>query len=167
MSKVSLTLPYLIYLSIGSIFVGVLIAPLFREMPPIEGANPQAMEMDAAAMHPTREVPADGAPSVEVSVIKDLMDGWTLTLTTENFTFAPLSAGSAAVPNEGHAHLYVDDVKVARLYGPYFYIPDLAPGQHDITVALSSNDHAYLAIDGARIEARMVIVQGASAGEGN
>lgn len=167
MSKMSLTWPYLIYLSIGSIFVGVLIAPLFRELPPTDGTNPQAMAMDAAAMHPTREVPAEGAPGVEVSVIKDPMDGWTLTLTTENFTFAPLSAGSAAVPNEGHAHLYVDDVKVARLYGPHFHIPELAPGQHDITVALSSNDHAYFAVGGARIEARTVIVQDASAGESN
>ena len=167
MSKMSLTLPYLIYLSIGSIFVGVIIAPLFREMPQTHMANMQAMEMDAAAMHPTREVPADGAPSVDMSVIKDPVNGWTLTLTTENFTFAPLSAGSAALPNEGHAHLYVDDVKIARLYGPHFHIADLAPGQHDITVTLSSNDHAYLSVNGARIEARTVIVQGTPAGEGN
>jgi len=163
MPNFSLRLPYLIYLSIGSLLLGVLIAPVFRDTPSeaATGASPMwAMTSEMPEMmHSTLAVPADTAPALAVRVGKDAMDGWNLTLMTENFTFTPESIGGTALPNSGHAHLYIDGAKVARLYGPHFHIPDLAPGQYEITVALSSDDHSYLAVDGMRIEARTIITQ--------
>lgn len=162
MSDFSLRLPYLVYLSIGSLLVGVLVAPVFRDLPPPQTTSALEEESGQAAMthmHTMRDIPASDAPTLTMTVDEDPMDGWNLTLEVENFHFDPQGAGGAHVPNAGHAHLYIGDTKVARLYGPHFHIPDLSPGQHEITVALSNNDHEYYAVDGDRVEARAVVMQ--------
>ncbi len=159
MSDISLRLPYLIYLSIGSLLLGVLVAPAFRDMPPEEAPVAQGAAAHDA-MHGSIEVSPVGAPEVAMDITKDPTGGWNITLRTGNFAFTPAAVNQAHTPNTGHAHLYVDGVKMARLYGPHFHMPDLAPGQHEVTVALSSNDHALYMVDGVRIEARAIVMQG-------
>lgn len=158
MRDISLRLPYLIYLSIGSILVGVLLAPILREMPVTTPLSPAPMA-DHEAMHGTLEVAAADAPTLAIDVTEDAMDGWNVTVHAENFTFTPEDVNTDNVANTGHAHLYLNGVKMARLYGPYFHIPELPAGQHEVTVNLSSNDHSYYLVDGARIEARATITQ--------
>ena len=162
MRDFSLRLPYLIYLSIGSLLVGVLVAPAFRDMPEPDQppTSMMSMAMEEGMVHPMREVTSDTPPSLTMAVEKDSMDGWNITLAPENFEFTPDQAGEDAVPNTGHAHLYIDGAKVARLYGVHYHVPDLAPGQYEFVVTLSSNDHAYFTLDGERIEARATITQG-------
>jgi hypothetical protein len=159
MFNISLRLPYLIYLSVVCIFLGVLIAPLFREVP--EQTTSQNIR-DHALMHGSLEIPAEGAPEVAVEITKDPVDGWNMTVLTENFTFTPNMVNSVNVVNTGHAHLYINDVKIARLYSPYFHIPDLAMGDYEISVNLSTNDHSYYVINGEKIESRVVITQDTS-----
>jgi hypothetical protein len=156
MHKISLRFPYLIYFGIASILIGVIIAPLFRDLP-VQGAAAGMMDHDMP--HGMLEVPAVGAPQVAIAVEEDPMNGWNVTLTTGNFTFTPGSVNGENVDNTGHAHLYVDGVKIARLYGPHFHIPHLPPGEHEISVNLSSNDHSYYLVDGVRIAARTVVTQ--------
>jgi hypothetical protein len=43
---------------------------------------------------------------------------------------------------------------------PHYHVPDLPPGQCEVVVTLSSNDHAYYTLDGERVEARATITQG-------
>lgn len=159
MSNFALRLPYLIYLSIGSMLFGVLVAPAFRDMPPAD-----TVMSDEAAMqdhvHGSIEVPRVGAPQVDMQIEKDPMGGWNIRLSTENFTFAPDLVNQENVPNTGHAHLYVDGQKAARLYGPYHHLTELAPGQREIVVTLSSNDHSFYVVDGVRVEARAIVHQG-------
>jgi hypothetical protein len=156
MSKISLRMPYLIYLSIASILVGVILAPLFRDLP-VQNA---AVDMMAHEMqHGLLEVPAVGAPQVAITVEQEPMNGWNVTLSTNNFTFTPQMVNGENVDNTGHAHLYMDGVKIARLYGPHFYIPLLPVGDHEISVNLSSNDRSYYVIDGNRIAARTIVTQ--------
>lgn len=159
MSSFSLRLPYLIYLSIASLLLGVLVAPAFRDMPQ-DTVAPTQMASEQHHAHGMIDVPADGAPEVAMEVLKDPTGGWNITLATQNFTFTPEAANQDNTPNTGHAHLYVGDQKIARLYGPYFHMPDLATGQHEITVTLSSNDHSFYMVDGTRVEARAMIMQG-------
>ena len=156
MSKISLRFPYLIYLSIASILIGVILAPLFRDIP-VQGAAVNMMEHEM--QHGMIEVSAVGAPQVAISVEKDLMNGWNVTVTTNNFRFTPELVNSENVANTGHAHLYVDDIKIARLYGPHFHIPYLPVGDHEISVNLSTNDHSYYTIDGEQIGARAIVTQ--------
>lgn len=162
MRDVSLRLPYLIYLSIGSLLIGVLVAPAFRDMPEPERPplSMMPMQMDEGMIHPTREVVSDTPPSLTMTVEKDRMDGWNITLAPENFEFTPDQAGEDGAPNTGHAHLYIDGAKVARLYGVHYHMPDLPAGQYEFVVSLSSNDHAYYTRNGERIEARATITQG-------
>ncbi|MEO0632771.1 MAG: hypothetical protein AAFY52_01395, partial [Pseudomonadota bacterium] len=54
----------------------------------------------------------------------------------------------------------VNGQKMARIYGTYYHMPDLPPGQHEVVVALSTNDHSFYVVDGVRIEARADIMQG-------
>ena len=159
MRSFSLRLPYLIYLSIGSMLIGVLIAPVFRDVPPTDvSAAHRTLKHDLE--HPVMDVPSLGAPQIAMTVQKDPLGGWNLMLRTENFTFAPTAVNQENTPNTGHAHLHINGSKVARLYGPHFHVPDLPPGQHEISVALSSNDHSFYAVNGDRIEAHAVIMQG-------
>ena len=156
MSDFSLRLPYLIYLSVGSILLGVLLAPLFRPTPVL--AIPENTR-DHAMMHGSIEIPPEGAPEIAIEVTKDPMDGWNVRVITENFTFIPPTVNAENIPNTGHAHLYVNNVKIARLYGAYFHLTDLPVGDHEVSVSLSSNDHSYFLVRGEKIAARAVITQ--------
>ncbi|WP_296420623.1 hypothetical protein [Pseudooctadecabacter sp.] len=156
MRDFSLRFPYLIYLCIASILVGAIIAPVFRDMPLQE----PTVDMLAHEMaHGTLQVDPDTAPQIRIEVDKDPKTGWNLTLLTENFTFSPAGVNGPHVPNEGHAHLYIDDIKVARMYGPHFHIPDLPLGDHVVTVNLSTNDHSYYVIGEDRIAAELTVTQ--------
>ncbi|MEM6500061.1 MAG: hypothetical protein AAF709_25555 [Pseudomonadota bacterium] len=159
MSDLSLRLPYLIYLAIGSMLFGVLIAPAFRDMP-APAVTASEMPMTKGHDHGSIEVPAVGAPQIAMQIVKDPTEGWNVTLQTANFTFTPEAVNQDNTTNTGHAHLYVGGVKHARIYGSHFHIPDLAPGQHEVIVALSSNDHSFYEVAGNPIEARAIIVQG-------
>lgn len=154
----SLRLPYVLYVALAGVLVGVLIAPVFRD-DVTAGAMPAGETLGHQMMHGTFEVGPVGAPQIALSVTRDPMEGWNVTLQTANFTFSPERAGQAHVDGTGHAHLYIDGVKRARLYGPHFHFPDLAPGSYEISVSLSTNDHDYYVLRGARIAASQTITQ--------
>ena len=162
MFNLSLRLPYLIYLSIGSMLFGVLVAPVFRDVP----AADQTPVVDETMAHDhvdrAIDVPRDGAPEIAMTVTKDPMGGWNIALAVENFTFTPGAVNGENAPNTGHAHLYVGGQKVARLYSAHFHLPDLPLGQHEITVALNSYDHSVYVVDGVRVEARAIVQQEAA-----
>ena len=83
------------------------------------------------------EVPTEvPKPSVAISVTPDAKAGWNLQVTTGNFVFAPWNASRDVVWGEGHAHLYIDDVKIGRLYGEWYHIGDLDAGSHQVKVTL-------------------------------
>ena len=67
-------------------------------------------------------------PSVAITVSKDPVGGWNLHVRTGNFRFAPDHASLPHIPGEGHAHLYVNGRKTARLYGPWYHIGELPAG---------------------------------------
>lgn len=106
------------------------------------------------------------APTVSIEVIPDAKSGYNVRVDTTDFAFAPERASGEAVDGEGHGHLYVDGVKVARLYTPWFHLGPLDPGNHEITVSLNGNDHVALLDDGEPIEAsQTVAVEGEAPAE--
>ena len=92
-------------------------------------------------------------PRLGIALHKDSMTGWNLELLTEGFEFAPASAGFDPVPGEGHAHLHINGKKIARLYSPWYHIPNLPAGKHQITVSLHANNHSGLTVDGEPVRA--------------
>lgn len=94
----------------------------------------------------------DSVPQVDLVVHKDPMSGLNLEIITENFRFAPEHASTEHVPGEGHAHLYLDGKKIARVYGRWFHIEDPAPSAYSIRVTLDSNSHKELVVNGKVVE---------------
>ena len=108
--------------------------------------------------HKQLEISADlPIPSVELLAHPDAMSGWNLELQLENFEFVPHEVNESSSQNEGHAHLYVNGEKVTRLYGNWYYLGDLEPGDHEITVTLNTNRHEDLAVNGEVIAAYTTI----------
>ncbi|MFE6083209.1 hypothetical protein [Streptomyces virginiae] len=107
-----------------------------------------------AGGHRFREVPAEGAPAVQLTVRPDSEDGWNLQLAVKNYRFTPDSTGGAALPGAGHAHLELDGRKLARLYGPWFHLPaaQVPEGAHTLTVRLYADDHTAWAVAGKPVE---------------
>ncbi|HEY9374174.1 hypothetical protein [Streptomyces sp.] len=107
-----------------------------------------------------REVPAADAPAVRAEARPDSEGGWNLRVDVTRFRFTPESAGGAAVPGRGHAHLLVDGKETARLYGPWAYVP---PGARTLTVRLHADDHTVWAVAGRPVEATLALAPGAAA----
>lgn len=113
---------------------------------------------DHEAMHGT-PVPlplGTNAPSLAVQLTPDPVSGWNLHVETQNFAFAPEKAGAPHVPGEGHAHVYVDGEKIARLYGPWLHIAALPPGS-TVEVTLNANDHRPLSVHGHTLAAKATV----------
>jgi len=109
---------------------------------------------DHTADHTEIEVNTDlPLPSVSLILEKDKMAGYNVIVNTDNFTFTPEKVNLEPVSNEGHAHLYVDDVKITRLYGQYYHLNNLSRGEHEIKVTLNANDHADWMYQGEHIQA--------------
>lgn len=113
---------------------------------------------DHAMMHDTPiDVSADAAPDVQIMVSPDPMAGYNLHVMVENFAFSPQSASLPHQPGQGHAHVYANGVKLARIYGPWMHLDGLPKGEVEIKVTLNSNDHHPLEVDGAPVTARAVV----------
>lgn len=101
---------------------------------------------DHAAMVPIVLPEGDDAPTLTATVLKDPASGWNLHVETTNFRFSPEHASTPHIAGEGHAHVYVNGVKLARIYANWYHIDHLPIGEVMIEVALNSNDHNELAV---------------------
>lgn len=99
----------------------------------------------------------DAVPSLAVALMPDASSGWNVHLQVRNFAFAPALANGPHRPGTGHAHIYVDGQKQARVYAPWFHLPALGPGPHEIRVVLNSNDHREYAHQGHPVEQVLLI----------
>lgn len=143
---------------------GVALPGHTHEIPDGHGAE---VPMNAAMQAPMKmdhshdmgmAVAADGdAPSLNIAVTKDPMSGWNLHVMPANFRFAPENSGKAHVDGEGHAHVYVNGAKIARLYGPWMHLADLPKGDTTIEVGLYSNDHRALKVGDVPVNASMSV----------
>ncbi|MFI6939754.1 hypothetical protein ACIBI4_10805 [Streptomyces sp. NPDC050418] len=118
------------------------------------GSAGKLLDKKDEAGHRYRQVGAADAPSVDLSVRRDSVDGWNLQLSVRAFRFTPDSVGGGALPGRGHAHLYLDDKKIARVYGEWYHLPAAAvpKGAHELTVRLYADDHTLWAVDGKPVE---------------
>jgi hypothetical protein len=114
---------------------------------------------DHAMMHDTTlEVPSAEAPKLNIMVMRDPMTGYNLHVMAENFKFSPQNASLEHIAGEGHAHVYVNGVKRARLYGNWMHLDALPIGEVIVDVTLNSNDHRPLAVGGTNITASATLI---------
>ncbi|GAA6175374.1 copper chaperone PCu(A)C [Sulfitobacter pacificus] len=112
---------------------------------------------------PSTGVATEPAPSVSLQATDaPNADGFSLRIEVENFTFYrpkdEFAEDPAHVAGQGHGHLYLNGLKLGRVYEPGFDIGQLPAGDHVLEVALNTNDHRpYLAADGRPVVARLEI----------
>lgn len=94
-------------------------------------------------------------PALTIALHRDPVSGYNLQVLTKDFDFVPAQAGARHVDGEGHAHLYIDGKKLARLYGEWFHIAALPAEAKMLKVTLNSHDHRPLYADGAAL-AKMI-----------
>ncbi|HCL94444.1 MAG TPA: hypothetical protein DIC24_07460 [Gammaproteobacteria bacterium] len=109
-------------------------------------------------MNPLEVSQNDQIPTVTLTVLKDPMSGWNAKVVVEHFRFAPENASQDHVAGDGHGHLYVDGVKINRLYCDWYHLEKLTAGSHTVMVSLSSNDHRDLTHNG-QVIAHSVSIQ--------
>lgn len=98
------------------------------------------------------------APSITLVFHPDGKQSRNLEMQVENFTFDPIAVNGPHIEGRGHAHVYINDIKMGRAYGPWMHLEALPIGTHDVRVTLNANDHSQLAVDGQPIEAVATLV---------
>jgi hypothetical protein len=122
-------------------------------------AGASGHDMEAMAVEPI-ELAGAKAPRLALTATPDSMGGFNLRVKMANFRLAPEHTGGAPVPGEGHLHLYVDGTKHTRLYGTWFYLDGLAPGDHALRVEAVANNHAPYHHDGEPVFATAAVSAG-------
>ena len=95
--------------------------------------------------------------AVAVAATPDGSGGLNVAIDAEGWRWAPERVNGEHRPGEGHGHIYVDGVKVNRVYGPNYHLAGLEPGERHIRVTLNANSHNGLTVDGQPLEAAMVV----------
>ncbi len=104
-----------------------------------------------------RTVVSETPVSVAITAEPDADGGVDIRIDTEGFQFAPESVDQAHTPGAGHAHIYVDGVKLGRVFESEYRIDQLPAGEREIRVTLNTNDHSDLVFDGAKVEASTTV----------
>lgn len=104
-------------------------------------ASANSMKHDPIEVDPSLPI-----PSVTLNVQKDAMAWYNAFIRLENFVFIPEKASSTwPIENEWHAHLYVNEVKVGRVYGTAYHIPDsyfTLGAKNQVKVTLNAHNHS-------------------------
>ena len=126
-----------------ALLLGILIFPytvVARELyESSEGSMPHGhLKLDVSS--------EENHPAIDVALLPDSESGWNAELHIQKFRFTPERTGASHVMGEGHVHLEIDGVKIARWYGSWGHIPWLPRGEHELRVSLNTNDHQEYAL---------------------
>ena len=91
--------------------------------------------------------------SIDIAAEVDDSGNVSVEVMTEGWLWTPENVDGEHVPGEGHAHIYVDDVKIGRVYDPTHLLEGLEPGERQVRVTLNTNSHSELTYDGKAVEA--------------
>ena len=119
------------------------------------GDDASASDQHAAMAHDALESEVPISVSITTEVDDD--GGVDVEVVTEGWLWTPDSVDGDHVPGEGHAHIYVDGVKIDRVYGPSYHLEDLEPGEREVRVTLNSNSHEELTYGGKPVEALVLV----------
>jgi hypothetical protein len=105
------------------------------------------LQLPATLSEPELALTASGAP-----------DGsWQLRIETKGFRFTALCVADAAAVPVGHAHVILDDRKIASAFVPVVDLGVLPPGDHQVQVVLRAQDHRALVGRHGLVQAWVVI----------
>lgn len=97
------------------------------------------------------------APAMTLNVVPS-GNGWQVAVAAKDFHFTEPVDGIGHVPGYGHGHLYLNGVKLQRMYTPGAVIGALPPGEHQVEVTLNTNDHRAYVVGDTPVTATVQIV---------
>ena len=103
----------------------------------------------------------DGEPVPELKLkVYEAADGtgWAVELAPRNFRFAADLVDGEHVAGTGHGHLYLNGLKLGRLFSKSVRIGVLPAGKHLVRVTLNTNNHKAYMANGKVVSATAPIV---------
>lgn len=99
---------------------------------------------------------ADPSPQIQLSTTGGFnTDGSHVVVSAENFIFTLIEDSAAHVANEGHAHVYLNGLKLGRIFEPSFALGPVLEGSYDLKVSLNSNNHRPYINDGLPVSSTL------------
>jgi hypothetical protein len=100
-------------------------------------------------------------PTISLDVKKDPTGGFNVQVMTTNFVWTPESASKKHIEGQGHAHVYLADQKIIRLYNNWFHLNTFqfatTSGEQLLRVELVGNDHAPITVNAQSISSELIV----------
>ncbi len=115
------------------------------------GHDMAMMDGDAAHDHSAMiDWPAGQlAPQLTLQVLPDGPDSRNLHIIANGFDWTPEQVNNDVQAGSGHAHVYLNGIKVARAYSPWLHLDHFPEGPVTVRVTFNANDHSVWMLDGA------------------
>jgi len=118
----------------------------------------QAQTSGAISVH---EITQEVAPKASLEIQKDPTGGFNVHVATTNFVWRPEMASMQHVLGEGHAHVYLDDRKIMRIYNEWFHLNtyqfSTEPGEQLLSIEFVGNDHAPYTVQGVPVGVEQIV----------
>ena len=114
------------------------------------------------AHHPGNIIEAEKPyPRLTLNIYDDDLEGYNLFIDIENFDLNPSLMGITNKSNSGYLLLYINDIKIGRVYSNWFHIPQrfINLNKNILKVTLNNNQHDLVTIDGRPIEVEIEILK--------
>jgi hypothetical protein len=107
------------------------------------------------------EVQRGQAPTISLDVKKDPTGGFNVKVMTTNFVWTPENASEKHIEGQGHAHVYLANQKIIRLYNNWFHLNTFqfatTLGEQLLRVELVGNDHAPITVNAQSISSELLV----------
>ncbi len=113
------------------------------------------ISVNCFAHHPGNKIDAEKPyPLINLEIIKDKVDGYNLYIDLENFTLNTSQIGSENQPNMGYLQLFVNDIKITRVYSNWVHVPQRFFNLKDNFIKITFNSNLYdeFTIEGKPLE---------------
>jgi len=124
------------------------------------------LNLDTASAHEhgankIHEIQSAQAPTISLGVKKDPTGGFNVQVMTTNFTWTPESASEKHIEGQGHAHVYLANQKIIRLYNNWFHLNTFqfaeTSGEQLLRVELVGNDHSPITVNAQQISSELLV----------
>ena len=113
------------------------------------------LSVNCFAHHPGNKIDAEKPyPLINLEIIKDKVDGYNLYIDLENFTLNPSQIGIENQPNMGYLQLFVNDIKITRVYSNWVHVPQRFFNLKENLIKITFNSNLYdeFTIEGKPLE---------------
>ena len=107
------------------------------------------------AHHPRNKIEAEiPYPKINIEFYRDKIEGYNLFFNLQNFKLSPENIENKNENNSGYIQLFINDIKISRIYSKWFHAPERFFNQKEnsIKIKLFTNFHDELTIDNQQIE---------------